>query len=173
MKQVIVIGGIELNDKLMLTQVLCEGIVGDVRYAVFVVVPRRFFRFVADCSHQILSSVIFNRIFSLKIFSQNLNRFVSDLIYYASFGFSLTNCCCYESGAETMSQEIERQTCDRSCSFNSFNDEANTLRSKTLICNLTTSQNSSLRAQSSERRKALVNLKAMIALSLRCWGELY
>ena len=30
MNQVIVIGGIELNDKLMLTQVLCEGIVGDV-----------------------------------------------------------------------------------------------------------------------------------------------
>ena len=140
MNQVIVIGGIELNDKLMLTQVLCEGIVGDVRYAVFVVVPRRFFRFVADCSHQILSIVIFNRIFSLKIFSQSLNRFVSGLIHYASFGFSLTNCCCYESGAETMSREIERQTCDRSCSFN---DEPNALRSKTLICNLTASQNSS------------------------------
>ena len=130
MSQVIVIGGIELDDKLMLTQVLYEGIVGDVWYAVFVVVPRRFFRFVvvADCSHQILSSVIFNRIF------------VSCLIHYAPFGFSLTNCCCYEPGAETMSREIEIHICDRSCSFY---DEPNALRSKTLICNLTVSQNSS------------------------------
>ena len=135
MNQVIVIGGIELNDKMLTQVLLCEGIVGDVWYAVFVVVPRRFFRFVADCSHQILSSVIFNR-----IFSQSLNLFVSGLIHYASFGFFLTNCCCYEPGAEIMSREIERQTCDRSCSFN---DEPNALRSNTLICNLTASQNSS------------------------------
>lgn len=137
MKQVIAIGCNGLNG---LVLVVSEEVVGDVLYAVFVVSRTSFFRLFSDCLHQILSSVIFNRIFSLKIFAQNLNRFMTSLIHYAPFGFSLTNCCCYETRAETVSREIERQTCYRSCSLN---DEPDALRSKTLICNLTASQNSS------------------------------
>ena len=137
MRQVIAIGGNGLN---VLVQVISEEVVGDVLYAVFVVPAHHFFRPFPNCSHQILSSVIFNRIFSLKIFTQDLNRFMTSLIHYAPFGFSLTNCCCYETRAETVSREIDRQTCCRSCSFN---DEPDALRSKTLICNLTASQNSS------------------------------
>ena len=121
-------------------QVIGEEVVDDIRYAVCVISRASFLRLFHDCSHQILSSVIFNRIFALKIFTQDLNRFMTSLIHYASFGFSLTDCCCYEAGSETMSREIERQTCCRICSFN---DESNALRSKTLICNLTASQNSS------------------------------
>ena len=137
MKQVIAMGGNGLNE---LMQVIDEEVVDDVRYAVFVINRTSFFRFFYDYSHQILSSVIFNRIFSLKIFTQDLNRLMTGLIHYASFGFSLTNCCCYETRAETVSREIERQTCCRSCSLN---DEPDALRSKTLICNMTASQNSS------------------------------
>ena len=137
MKQVIVMGGNGLNE---LMQGIGEEVVGDVRYAVLVINRTSFFRLFPDCSHQILSSVIFNRIFTLKIFSQDLNRFMPSLIHYASFSFSLTNCCRYKTGAETVSRKIERQTCCRSCSLN---DKSDTLRSKTLICNLTASQNSS------------------------------
>ena len=137
MRQVIAIGGNGLN---VLVQVISEEVVGDVLCAVFVVSPTSFFRLFSDsdcdCLHQILSSVIFNRIFSLKIFTQDLNRFMTSLIHYAPFGFSLTICCCYETRAETVSREIDRQTCCRSCSFNY---EPDALRSKMLICNLTAS----------------------------------
>ena len=91
-------------------------------------------------SHQILSCVVFNRIFTLKVVAQRLNRFVACLIHYASFGFALTYCGRNEAGTKTVSREIERQTSRRCCSLN---DKPDALSRKLLRSNMTAFQNSS------------------------------